>query len=76
MVLVEAMAAGVLPLSNDHSGLTDVLDAVRTLAPELCEVMTIKSRPGGKHGKADGEYFLNQFPIKTLQALEYLYPQG
>jgi glycosyltransferase involved in cell wall biosynthesis len=76
MVLVEAMAAGVLPLSNEHSGLIDVLDAVRAVAPDLCELMTVESRPGGKQGTADGAFLMEQFPPKALIALQYLYPQG
>ena len=76
MVLVEAMAAGVLPLSNEHSGLIDVLEAVRAVAPDLCELMTIESKPGGKQGTADGTFLMEQFPGKALLALQYLYPQG
>lgn len=35
MVSVEAMSAGVLPLCHDHTGISDVIRAVKDLDPEL-----------------------------------------
>ena len=76
MVSVEAMAAGVLPVCNGHSGLIDVLDTVKTADPELANLMQIKSRPGGVHGTADGAYMTEQLPDKIVAALRFLYPDG
>jgi glycosyltransferase involved in cell wall biosynthesis len=76
MVTVEAMSAGVLPLSNDHSGLSDVLHAVNDARPDLCEVMKLDTRGGGSHGTADGAYFCEILPSKIVAALKYMYPSG
>ena len=65
MVEVEAMAAGVLPLSNYHLGLRDVVDEVGRSMPEVSERM-----------KFDRESFAEQLPAKAAAALEYLYPEG
>lgn len=35
MVTVESMAAGVLPICNNHSGLADVLNSINAEFPEL-----------------------------------------
>lgn len=42
MVTVESMAAGVLPLCNNHSGLADVLDLIEKEFPELVKVTRVK----------------------------------
>ena len=76
MVTVEAMSAGVLPLSNDHSGLSDVLCAVEAARPDLCDVMKLETRSGGSHGTADGSYFCEILPRKIVDALHFMYPNG
>jgi len=65
MVAVEAMAAGVLPLCNDHAGLRDVLDVITEEMPELEKIIRIKR-----------EVFVEELPLKIEKALSYLYPQG
>ena len=35
MVTVESMAAGVLPLCNNHTGLADVLNVIEKSYPEI-----------------------------------------
>ena len=62
MVTVEAMCAGVLPLSNEHSGLSDVLLAVKNVRPDLYEIMKMETKTGGAHGTADGNYLMNILP--------------
>ena len=76
MVTVEAMCAGVLPLSNDHSGLSDVLMAVQAVRPDLYDVMKLETRAGGAHGTADGGFFMEMLPGKIMSALQYMYPNG
>lgn len=76
MVTVEAMCAGVLPLSNEHSGLSDVLLAVKNVRPDLYEIMKMETKTGGAHGTADGNYLMNILPGKILNALEFCYPNG
>lgn len=76
MVSVEAMAAGALPLCHDHTGISDVIQAVRETDPELADVMRIEVRPGGLHKVADGAYLVEQLPKKVEEALRYLYPNG
>ena len=76
MVSVEAMAAGVLPLCHNHTGISDVIQAVRETDPELADTMSIKVRPGGLHGMADGAHLVEQLPDKVEGALNYLYPNG
>lgn len=41
MVTVESMAAGVLPLCNNHSGLADVLDLIEKQFPELVKATRV-----------------------------------
>ena len=65
MVAVEAMAAGVLPLCNDHAGLRDVIEAVETHDPEIAALMRL-----------DRANFVDQLPIKIESALNFLYPAG
>lgn len=74
MVSVEAMSAGVLPLCHDHTGISDVIQAVRETDPGLADVMRIEVRPGGNHGVADGAYLVEQLPTKVGNAFRYLYP--
>ena len=76
MVSVEAMSAGVLPLCHDHTGISDVIRAVKEADPELGEIMCMEVRPGGLHGVADGAYIVEQLPIKVERALCFLYPNG
>ena len=76
MVSVEAMAAGVLPLCNKHSGLKDLLDAMDEIDPELGALMGISVQPGGTCGAADGAFLLEQLPVKIATALNFLYPNG
>jgi len=65
MVAVEAMAAGVLPLCNDHAGLRDVIEAVGAASPEMADLMRL-----------DRKTFVEQLPDKIQTALSYLYPNG
>ncbi len=65
MVAVESMAAGVLPLCNDHAGLRDVLDTVTQELPQLQDIIRI-----------DRDNFVQELPLKIEKALHYLYPNG
>ena len=76
MVSVEAMAAGVMPLCNGHSGIGDFLHSVEEMEPELVALMRIAVRPGGVHGVADGAFLVEQLPEKITTALHFLYPNG
>lgn len=76
MVTVEAMCSGVLPLSNYHSGLEDILDVVKKVDPSLEAIMHIRSERGGKFGSADGSVLLEELPKKVIDALNYLYPNA
>ena len=76
MVSIEAMAAGVLPLCNRHTGLADVLQCVEEIEPELGSLMGIDTCPGGVHDAADGAFFIEKLPAKVESALAYLYPNG
>ena len=74
MVTVEAMCSGVLPLSNYHSGLADILDVVKEADSSLEAIMHIESQPGGKFEFADGAGLLKELPQKVIRAFQYLYP--
>jgi glycosyltransferase involved in cell wall biosynthesis len=76
MVSLEAMAAGVFPLCNDHSGLSEVLEAVREVEPDLESKMRLKVRPGGSRGTADGAFLIEQLPDKIEAVLRLMYPNG
>lgn len=76
MVSVEAMSAGVLPLCHDHTGISDVINTVQEIEPELASIMRVGIRPGGVHGVADGAYLIEQLPSKVERALSFLYPNG
>lgn len=76
MVSVEAMAAGVLPLCNRHTGIADVLDVVKETDPELEHLMGIDIKPGGAQGAADGAFLIEQLPEKIETVLHFLYPNG
>ncbi|KAK3696366.1 hypothetical protein QZH41_007653 [Actinostola sp. cb2023] len=76
MVTVEAMSVGVFPLCNDHSGLSEVLEVVREVEPDLERRMRLDVRPGGSRGTADGAFFIEQLPEKVEAALRFLYPKG
>jgi glycosyltransferase involved in cell wall biosynthesis len=65
MVAVEAMAAGVLPLCNDHAGLRDVIETVHAESPEISKLMRL-----------DRAEFVEQLPEKIESALNFLYPNG
>lgn len=75
MVSVEAMSAGVLPLCHDHTGISDVIEAVKEVDADLAEIMRIQIRAGGKN-VADGAYLIETLPDKVLSALHFLYPNG
>ena len=74
MVTVEAMCCGVLPLSNYHSGLADILDVVKKTDSSLEAIMHIESQPGGEFEFADGSCLLKELPKRVIEALQYLYP--
>ena len=76
MVSVEAMSAGVLPLCHDHTGISEVIRAVKDVDPELAEIVRLEIRPGGLNGIADGAFLVEHLPIKVERALHYLYPNG
>ena len=76
MVTVEAMSSGVLPISNYHSGLADVLDVVKKADPSLEEVMRMDPQPGGKFELVDGSVMLEELPKRVVKALKYLFPNG
>ena len=76
MVAVEAMAAGVLPLCNDHTGIASVLQTVQEVEPELGDLMRLETRPGGTCGTADGAYLAEQLPNKVETALRFIFPNG
>ena len=42
MVTVESMAAGCLPICNNHSGLSDILDLIEQEFPELTQITRVK----------------------------------
>jgi len=65
MVAVEAMAAGVLPLCNDHAGLRDVIETVAAVSQEIADLMRL-----------DRAEFVAQLPGKIHTALNFLYPNG
>lgn len=65
MVAVEAMAAGVLPLCNDHAGLRDVIETVNAVSPEIADLMRL-----------DRAEFVTQLPEIIHSALNFLYPNG
>jgi len=65
MVAVEAMAAGVLPLCNNHAGLRDVIETVHTVSPGIADLMRL-----------DRAGFVEQLPGKIDSALNFLYPDG
>ena len=74
MVTVEAMSSGVMPISNNHSGLADVLNVVRAVDPELEAVMRIEPQAGGKFELVDGVAFMQVLPSRIIKALKYIYP--
>lgn len=65
MVAVEAMAAGVFPICNDHSGLRDVIQEVGNASDELAGLM-----------RMEPENFVTAMPRKVEAVLRYLYPNG
>lgn len=60
MVNVESMAAGVLPLCNNHSGLADVLDFFEGIFPELIKVT-----------KVDRKEFFPRLPQLIFDLLDF-----
>ncbi len=67
MVTVESMAAGVLPICNNHSGLADVLNLIETEFPELVAV-----------SRVDRKEFFPKLPKLIFDLLDYRdkYPDG
>lgn len=65
MVAVEAMSAGVLPIVNYHSGLTDIADNLIADFPKV-EKLIHKER----------ETFFEVLPDKIIDAYDFLYPHG
>lgn len=76
MVSVEAMSAGVLPLCHDHTGISDVIGAVKQVDADLAEIMRIEIRAGGVHNVADGAFLVETLPDKVHRSLHFLYPNG
>ena len=76
MVMVESMSSGVLPISNYHSGLADVLDVVKKEDPSIEEIMHMDPQPGGKFKLADGSVLVKELPKRVVKVLKYLYPNG
>jgi len=76
MVSVEAMSAGVLPLCHDHTGISDVIEAVKQVDVDLAEIMRIEIRAGGVHNVADGAFLVETLPDKVHRSLHFLYPNG
>ncbi len=76
MVTVEAMCSGVLPLSNYHSGLRDILDVVKSTDPALEAIMHMEPQPGGKFKLSNGSALMEELPKRIVRALEYLYPNS
>jgi len=65
-----------LPLCHDHTGISDVINTVQEIDPELASITRVGIRPGGVYGIADGAYLIEQLPNKVERALGYLYPNG
>ncbi len=65
MVAVESMAAGVFPITNYHSGMTDVTDNLIKNIPET-ERLVCKNL----------DDFFEELPNKIVQTLNFLYPDG
>ena len=76
MVMIEAMSSGVLPISNYHSGLADVLDVVKNIDPSLEAIMHMEPLPGGKFGLVDGSVMMQELAERVIKALQYLYPSN
>jgi spore coat protein SA len=65
MVNVEALASGVLPISQYHSGLKDIVDHLISALPELEPVL---------HTSETG--FFESLPVTIKKAIDFLYPSG
>ncbi|MCF7792232.1 MAG: glycosyltransferase family 4 protein [Victivallales bacterium] len=65
MVGVEAMACGVIPICNNHSGLKDILKVLSKDLPKLGNI-TIKER----------QSFFNSLSDTILDTLKFIYPEG
>ena len=67
MVTVESMAAGVLPICNNHTGLSDVLDLIEREFPELTSITRVKK-----------EDFFKNLPQIILELLKFreVYSEG
>jgi glycosyltransferase involved in cell wall biosynthesis len=65
MVAVEAMAAGILPICNNHSGLHDVM---KTVSENYCEIKDILM--------TDKNNFFKDLPDTIKKAVDYIYPNG
>ncbi len=65
MVAVEAMASGVLPICNNHSGLRDIMNVVKKTYPELSPIISTTQNS-----------FFDNLPNTIETALNYLYPNG
>ena len=65
MVAIEAMSAGVFPLTNYHSGMKDVTDNLIKAIPET-EKLVCKNP----------DLFFEELPEKIVQILNFLYPDG
>ncbi|HJO92022.1 MAG TPA: glycosyltransferase family 4 protein [Victivallales bacterium] len=65
MVAVEAMASGVLPICNNHSGLHDVMKTVSENYKDIRNLLL-----------TDKNNFFEKLPSSVTNAIEYLYPNG
>ncbi|MCP4180823.1 MAG: glycosyltransferase family 4 protein [bacterium] len=65
MVAVEAMASGVIPICNNHSGLHDVMETVSKNYNSIKDILL-----------TDKDNFYDKLPSYVIKAIDYLYPNG
>ena len=65
MVAVEAMACGVVPICNNHSGLKDILETLKEYCPKLTKITVTEKKD-----------FFHNLPTTIVNTLNYIYPKG
>jgi glycosyltransferase involved in cell wall biosynthesis len=65
MVAVEAMACGVVPICNNHSGLKDILETLKQNCPELASITV-----------TDKNLFFDKLPETIDNTLNFIHPNG